>query len=153
MARRADDLLFSCGVDGLSEIQIFESVQDINYLIDNLITNILAVDHSLTTSQSNCGSRKYLHSESDIAALTVLSDCRLSRGNARVLAVEFILRNVIITTLHAHYFEGQFFFGVGSELLRLDLERMITELTIGGMVSLLSLFQKSNIFINNGRRL
>jgi hypothetical protein len=48
--------------------------------------------------------------------------------------VNFYLRNLIITSLHTHFFDGQHFFGVGNDFCHTHLERMMTELTqvVGG---------------------
>ena len=46
------------------------------------------------------------------------------------VVVKFYLRNLVIISLHTHFFDGQHFFGVGNDLYHTRLERMMTELSL-----------------------
>jgi hypothetical protein len=125
-----EETSFSCGVDLLSESQIVDAVNGLNYSIDNLIANVLAAEQCFSPPSDPDRNPPKLNT--DAALLAFLNNSRLSDGNARVFVVEFLLRNLIISALHTHFFEGRHFFGVGNESLHAYLERMMTELIAGG---------------------
>ena len=53
-------------------------------------------------------------------------------NDAMGLVVEIILLNLIFTLLHKHFFNGEHFFGVGSDTLYEYLETMLSKLVAGG---------------------
>jgi hypothetical protein len=122
--------LFACSVDQCSETEIVEEVHQLNYLVVNLIVNLLDADTSFTPR--NC-TRNHSNSENVPDLLTLLNNRQISDGDAKVFVIEFLLRSLIFTILHAHYFDGRTFFGIGSDHFRAKLERMIDELRAGGM--------------------
>lgn len=125
----SDSLLFSSRVDSCSEREIVEALQQINYKIDNLVLNILVAQQ---TSHSPTGPINP-HVKPDPTLLSYLNGHPFSDANARVLVVEYLLRNMIFVRLHAHYFDGVFFSGVGSDSLQVFLERLMAEFIEGGM--------------------
>jgi hypothetical protein len=52
MAGNNDLLIFSCGIDEFSETQIVNAVNQTNYLVDNLVVNIMAANR-MFASQVN----------------------------------------------------------------------------------------------------
>jgi hypothetical protein len=121
----SDSLLFSSRVDSCSEREIVEALQQINYEIDNLVLNILV-------AQQTSDSPMNPHVKPDPTLLSYLNGHPFSDANARVLVVEYLLRNMIFVRLHAHYFDGVFFSGVGSDSLQVFLERLMAEFIEGG---------------------
>ena len=122
---KSDDLLFQCGVDDLSENEIVNAVNDLNYLIDSLISNIQAITPNGHREDSKSVSGGVLHK--------MLDGCRLTVEDARHLVAEFFLRDLIISLLHVHFFSGDFFFAVGSGSLRESLEHLMEAFESGGM--------------------
>lgn len=123
------ELSFACGVDELSETQVLDELNHLNYCIDNMIMNIMAADQSL---RPQCTHQKPAESACDTVLLAFIRNSQLSDQNARNVVVENHLRNLIFSLLHIHFFDGNFFFGVGSETLRENLDRMIMLLIAGG---------------------
>ena len=138
MEVNSDDLLFSCGVDDISETDIVHSVHGINYLIDNLISNILINAHSSTPLAI---SRPPSSQCFDLGLLAILKDHMSTEEDAKIFLVEFLLRSLILTIIHLYFFDGRFFFGVGSGDLREKLECMLHELhQVGGRSPFLFFF-------------
>lgn len=134
MAMSSDGIFFTSGVDELSETEVLDAVNQLNYCIDNLMLNITAADES---SHSHCNLRKPTVSDCDATILAILNNSQLSDRHARDFVVENHLRNLICTLLHTHFFDGHHFSAVGSETLRSEtlrqyLDRMITVLIEGG---------------------
>jgi len=123
----ASDLLFSCNIDSLSECQIVDQVNELNYLVDNFIMNILdsEVDHHTLESHTNFRKPQ----QSNVCATFLYN---LSFKNAKEIIAEFFIRNMILNVLHTHFFDGDNFFGIGSELHRAYMERMLSELIASG---------------------
>ena len=113
-----------CSINDPSETQISNDLHRINYLVDALITSILAAGHS---SAAQHDSLKPPHLDHCTAFLS-----RLSVSKAMEFVVKYFFRNKIIALLHAHFFEGEIFFGVGSESHHVCLENMIMELVASG---------------------
>ena len=150
MAPPVFDLHHSCNIDGVSETQIVDAVQFINYSVTNLIDNILyGVQQSKLSYHNKPSTRKHHATttkpdSSDItpALWSMLIDVRLSRPT-RDLVVEAVLRNLVFSLLHKHFFKGGRFFGVGSETLHELLETMLDNLVASGKVfkNLFSFFE------------
>jgi hypothetical protein len=123
--------IFSCGIDRVSESEAVDAVLQLNYLVNNLIVNILAVGLSSTPRSDN-----HVHSKLtvDLELLTFLINHRdrFSDDEATLFVVEFIFRSLIFTIIHTHFFDGRNFFGIGSDHLRANLDRMMDELLAGG---------------------
>jgi hypothetical protein len=128
------DFDFSCDIDHVSEDEVVNATLDINYSINNFIVNIMADKRSIPTSKPSYSEseKKPTEKDCDKNLLRYLIESRLSDHIAIDFVVEFPLRNLIITLLHTHFFEGDRFFGVGSESLCSHLERMMSELIAGG---------------------
>ena len=135
------DLQYTSKIDKVSETEIVEAVQIINYSIDNLIANILAsvkecklsyykVSPPKTRKHHNIPSNPDL----DVPVLHILlmDSPSLLSDDTRDFVVELILHNLVSLLIHKHYFKGGHFFGVGSESLREHLETMFSKLVEGG---------------------
>jgi len=138
------DLLFSCGVDKVSEAEIVVEVEALNYLIDLLIVGIMVADRKSRT----CPAPKNAPQGAvDNDLLDLLIKHQLSVRNATEFVVEFLVRDAIHTSLHTNFFEGGFFFGVGSEPLSKNLECIMGELVASGGFLFFFIFYFSFIFI------
>lgn len=133
MAMSSHQLFFSSGVDQLSETQVLDALHLLNYSIDNLIVNIIAADRLLPSHRNH---KLPTDSACDAALLAFLRNSRLSDGDARSFVVENHLRNLVLILIHIHFFDGRFFFGVGSDTIREYLDRMITILIEDGKLLL-----------------
>ena len=101
------DLLFSCGVDRFSESEIIDKLELINYLVDNLVITILCrADETFTLS---CVPETSPDSDTDIVSILT----KLSAKNALNFLVDFLLRKVVVSSLHAVFFRGKLFFWCG----------------------------------------
>ena len=96
-------LIFSCGVDEFSETQIVNAVNQTNYLVDNLVINILAADRMFASqaasqplSEPGYKSEPILH--------TLLRTQRFHDGNANVFVVDILFRNMLTSILHTYFF-------------------------------------------------
>jgi hypothetical protein len=127
--RDSDELLYQCGVDDLSETEIVDAVHHLNYDIDRLIINVMAIDKD---ARPQSGSQEVSNPVPGGVLHKALEDCWLSKASARDMVVEFFLRDLIVQLLHTHYFDGPCFFAVGSRSLRDHLENMMSELAAGG---------------------
>ena len=132
----ASDLYYSCNVDGVSEVQIADAVQSINYSIDNFITNILDGVKKSKLSYHKTSPRKRrrrdIPTEPSTGTLRqYLLESRLSASD-RDLVADFILHDLVSSLVHKHFFKGGTFFGVGKETLHEDLETMFSKLVAGG---------------------
>ena len=146
----ADISLFHCGIDPLSETEIVDEVHAFNYLVVNLLVNLQADDISATPKNLSQN-----HSESEIhpELLELLRNRQYSDRDARNFVIEFVLRTLIFTIIHSHFFDGRTFFGIGSDHLRANLERMIDDLRAGGMILFLFiLFKFLNILLTQKYR-
>jgi hypothetical protein len=126
----AEMSLFSCGIDPLSETEIVDEVHAFNYLVVDFLDNLQADDISATPKNLT-----QKNSESDIHPdlLELLRNRQYSDRDAKNFVIEFVLRTLIFTIIHSHFFDGRTFFGIGSDHLRANLERMIDVLRAGGM--------------------
>ena len=124
-------LAFSCRVDEISERHVVDDIQGLNYLINNLLMSILLAKRiqSVTSSGERSNHRT---GSGDISILRLIREHHLSEEDALFLVVEFVLRGLIYSLLYKHYFEGDFFFGVGSETHRAYLDSMMEELLSSG---------------------
>ena len=123
-----DDTSFACGVDSISEYEVLDELGMINYLVTGLLTNILATD---PTARTPCDSILPV-SAPDPAIITFLNNFELSGAHAKVCVVEFLLRDAIFASLHTCFFDGVFFFGVGSNTHRVYLDSVMRELIADG---------------------
>ena len=123
------DLLFNCSVDEVSEAQILDEVVGLNYVVDNLFfgTTLAALDpHTRKESRDRLGP------QIDIDVLNIITKKPLFADLARIFVAELVLKPAIITIIHRAFFEGGLFYGVGSDGLRRNLERMLEELVASG---------------------
>ena len=127
-----DDLFFSCRLDEFSEVEVVNELRDINYLVDNLLLNIMAADQSIRSPP-----KPGFNLAPDIVTVDGLPTLlnHLSAGNARDLVVEVLLRDSIFGLLHANFFDGDIFYAVGSETFCTYLDRIMAELIAGGKLS------------------
>ena len=112
------DLMFSCKIDKYSQVEILDDLQQLNYVVDELMLNIMASDKTIR-SPPVPGTT----ADSDNGILDLIK--KLSAGNARDFVVEILLRESIYASLHANFFEGEYFFGLGSDCLRRYLDSMM----------------------------
>ena len=122
-----DDFLYNLKDDVSSILNVVEDLKLINYLVDKLITTILGAErfpdhHSIPGSIP------------DALVIDFLTKYPLSVVNAREFLVDFILRDSIFNSLHSSFFDGNYFFGVGSETLHSLLEEMILIMIANGML-------------------
>ena len=129
--------LFECNIDEFSESEVVDLIHSINYSIDNMIMNLLAVTQSAGQQRI---SRNPSYLISDDPLLSYLKDFWLTGGNAAKFAAEFILRNLIYTNIYSHFFAGQHFLGVGSESLQTIMDRIMTEIKATSNVLILVLY-------------
>ena len=92
----ASDLLFSCNINSLSQSQIVNQVNELNYLVDNFIMNIMAVDHHTLETHTNFRKPQ----QSNVCATFLYN---LSFENAKEIIAEFFIRNMIFNVLHTHF--------------------------------------------------
>ena len=120
------DLLFNCSVDKVSEAQILNEVVGLNYLVDNLFfgTTVAALD-----PHARKESRDWLRAQIDIDVLNIITKKPLSADLARIFIAELILKPAINTIIHRVFFKGGLFYGVRSDSLRRNLERMKDKLS------------------------
>ena len=149
----ASDLYYSCNVDGVSEVQIADAVQSINYSIDNFITNILdGVKSKLSYHKTSPRKRRRRDIPTEPSTGTLrqyLLESRLSASD-RDLVADFILHDLVSSLVHKHFFKGGTFFGVGKETLHEDLETMFSKLVADGkflFYSILIFFLKKRSII------
>lgn len=128
--------LYSCKIDNISEAQIVDAIQSINYSIGNLVSNILdKVTISKLSFYSPKSSLQKVTTNPDspvdiITLQSLLLDSRLS--DRKDLVAEALLRDLICCLLHKHFFQGGHFFGVGSEEFQGYLETMFSKLVADG---------------------
>ena len=127
--KKFDELLFSCRVDDFSESDALNAVHRLNFLVDGLVLNIIANNR---TSRSRTDVSYPTIQDMPDALGRFLMGHRLTDADARDLVTEFLLRNLVFSLLHTHYFDGDFFWGVGSDSLRMHLESIMTELFATG---------------------
>jgi hypothetical protein len=123
--------VYACGVDDFSETEIVEAVNHLNYLIDNLIADLLVINYNFSSSSST-GSREVFKPVSGGVLHSSLEGWCLSEGEVRDLIVEFFLRDMILASVYTQFFEGEVFSGVGSGSLQESLEVMMEKLSSGG---------------------
>lgn len=148
LAKTASDYMYSCKIDAVSEAEIVDAVQDINYSIDILISNIMAEvkDFRLSYHKVSPRTRKKQNlcdiPSNDIQVLqSLISDSpSLLSDDTRDEVVEIILHHLTTSLIHKHFFQGEHFFGVGSETHREYLETMFSKLIAGGKFYLLLYF-------------
>ena len=130
----------------MSEAEIVDVVQSINYSIDNLVSNILAEVKELNISYRKLSpqsrenqTRRVIHSDLPLnlpllhwQSLLITSPSSLS-NDSKDFVIEIILHNLILLLIHKHFFKGKHFFGVGSEKkVHEYLETMFSKLAAGG---------------------
>jgi hypothetical protein len=101
-----DNTSFACWVDNISESEVLDELEMINYLVTGLLMNILATDPK---SRTPCDSILPPVSAPDLAIINLLNRFELSSAHAMVCVVEFLLRDAIFASLHACFFDGVFF--------------------------------------------
>ena len=104
------DLIFGCGIDQYSELEIIDELSFINHLVDNLIQNIL--DAKLT-SRSQSPSESNVDPTANEPIWSLFSDCGITEGNVREFIVDFFFHDILLTTIHSHYFDGNLFTQLG----------------------------------------
>jgi hypothetical protein len=137
------DPFFSHNIDNVSQAQISDMVQRINYSIDHLISNIMDDVQKFELSyHSSPSPQKHIlpQPDSDIKLIQKLLESESWHRRSKQtkdLVVESVVHNLITSMLHKHFFEGGHFFGVGSKTLREHLETMLSKLVAGGKFYLL----------------
>jgi hypothetical protein len=147
LAKTASELAYSCKIDRISEAEIVDAVQSINYSIDDLISDILVAVKSSNLSYPSTSPRKIKNKKSrdippagpesnpdlNIPALhSLLTDsANVLSDDTRDFVVDIILHNLISSIIHKRFFEGRHFFGVGSETIHEYLETMFSKLVAG----------------------
>jgi hypothetical protein len=111
------------------QTQAINAVEQLNSSINNMIVTMITTDQSLHCHRS---SQIPPESACDASLLAFLNNSNLSDRNARDFVIKNHLRCHIFNLLYTHFFDGQFFSGVGSETLRETLDHMITLLMDGG---------------------
>ena len=107
-------------MDQLSETDIVNQLQELNYMVDELVASLsclLPTHHTLPSI-----------TPVDLSFLSFIRKHSIRVENAWVIGVEFCLKNSIFAIVYAHFFEGDNFFGVGSETRRAWLETMLSGL-------------------------
>jgi hypothetical protein len=128
------DLLFSCGIDKISEQEVVDNLRLLNYSVDNLLLNILSRDRTAGTFRVGVPGDNHT---SDTVLLGLINNHGFSAVEARDFVIEFLLRNALFASLYTNFFDGKYFYGVGSESLGKHLDRLMAELIAGGMYSII----------------
>jgi hypothetical protein len=107
-----------------------------NYSIDNIVINILyrVMKSDLAFCLSPAFLQDILSTKQEPEPFTLphfLLDPKLSI-NAKDTVVECILRDRVFSLIYQSYFEGEEFYGVGSNALRDHLESMLSTLVVQG---------------------
>lgn len=130
--------LFPCNlnVDIVSVRQIVDMVSMINYSIDNMVMNILyrVKKSDLAFCLSPAFLQDTLSTKQEPEPFTLphfLLDPQLST-NAKDAVVECFLKDRVFSLIYQSYFEGENFYGVGSNILRYYLESMLSILVEQG---------------------
>ena len=105
------------------ESRIVDGVHRLNTLVDNLVRDIVS---AYRPPHPHTGNPPLSVAKSVLGPFFV--ENRLTPLKARAFVLEFLFRNAMCYILFTHYFEGDAFFGVGSETRHKLLERMMTEL-------------------------
>ena len=122
-----DDLFFSCSVDKFSERDVLNDLLHLNYLVDELLLGVISQPLSPTDIRSPLAP--------DAGVVDAITRFGLTAGQAREYVVDFLLRDSIFDIIHDGFFRAEFYFsGVGSDRLRVDLDRMVLELEAGGIL-------------------
>ena len=129
--------IFSCNIDRMSEAQIVDAVDRINYSIDNMVSNII---YRIQKSKLSYAYYKPPSSKRRPTKLDSIIPTDLARSlenpqlsyNTRGLVVEALLHDLICSLLNRTFFTGKHFFGVGSKPLHDYLETMFSNLVESG---------------------
>lgn len=124
-----DELLFGYSGDLGSEREVIDDLSGLNYLVDNLVFNIRS-QNLLSSSVPPAYTTAGPDSARDL--FMFIKEEQLSAGDAWNIVVDYILRNALYSAIHTNFFDGQFFFGVGTESYRLYLDRLMNELVESG---------------------
>lgn len=107
------------------ESDITRSVKRLNESINDLIISILGT----ARSESSISPFKYpkpLETEINQGLFSFLANYDFNDHSAIEYVVEYVVRNMIFTSIHFQFFEGKFFFGVGSRPIREYLDRLMS---------------------------
>ena len=94
MSQHDIDLIFGCGIDQFSEGKIINELSYINYLVDDLIQNMLDTKRT-SRSQSPLG--KNVDPVANETIQSFFSDCGLTEGNAREFVINFLFRDILLS--------------------------------------------------------
>ena len=134
----------------MSETEIVDAVQSINYSVDNLVSNIMDGVKKFKLSYHKASPRKHrdIPTDRDLGIPKLQSLLKYSQQSVdeKDLVVEAMLHNVITSLIHAHYFKGGHFFGVGPEAHHEFLETMFSKLVADGK-SRCFFFRKSLFYL------
>jgi hypothetical protein len=113
-------------IDDISERLAVNDLHEINNLINDLIASI-QTSNPTSASRLDLAQRFELDPSSCAAFLI-----GLTFQKAKKFVAEFFVRSTIVALLHVHFFDGEIFFGVGSETHRVILETIIGKLNASG---------------------
>ena len=136
-----DDILFDCSIDKSSERDIVDALSGLNYLVDNFIFNLLMSNQLQGSPLFAVPSPAFVNvpkSTLDQGLLTYLTEHCSTAEDAWNTTIDFFLRNIIFSLIHTYFFDGEFFFGVGSDIHRQYLDRLMSQLMASGMLSKIS---------------
>jgi hypothetical protein len=117
------------GVDDLSESECLDCVRRLNDSIDKLMVMIMA---RIQDPRPQTGSQGLPRPVPGGLLHEALGGYSLLEEDARQIVVEFFLRDLVLSLLYFHFFEGHCFFGVGSDSLREHLDQMMGHLEAKG---------------------
>ena len=149
-----DNILFGCSIDNSSERDIIDALLGLNYLVDNFIFNLVISNQLQNSPFSTVPSSALINLDAGLS--TFLTEHSPTPKDAWSIAIDFFLRNVIFSLIHTHFFDGNIFFGVGSDIHRQYLDLLMSELIASGMLPAISspfffFFLKKKGVISSGR--
>ena len=131
------DLLFNCEIFEYTEADIALIIEDLNNAIHNTINGLVVIgrpaDQNQMTPRPSQESR-ISHGHHLLKYLELHSH---SGGNAAEFAAEFLIRDLVITSIHSFFFTGMFL-GFGTDSRHTFLERLMTEIAATGSELVLS---------------
>lgn len=128
-----DDPLLSLNYSDLPvEIEVVDVLRSLNFSIDLVVCTILdkVKKAELVLCPPELLSCK-LNAESSIPLRCLLIP--VLSNNTRIEIVELVLGDIVCSTVHKFFFQGDNFLAVGSESLRLSLEHLLAGLGTAGV--------------------
>jgi hypothetical protein len=124
--------LFSNNVDNISEQVIKNLLEDLNQSVEKLVFNLLC-DVKNKNKNSRRSSSAIGIRDSNLLLTDFLSYQNL-HDNSRDRILEYIYHDSILASIHKYFFDGDNFFGVGSDFLQKRLESMLGRLMASGFL-------------------